>query len=544
MNNDFYNMHKPNEDSALCLFLPLLRPRAHNRSVLRHSVLVNVALVLALGGCATIDFDAPKTETYALVETADTQLGREITTWPRIQAGDSGFYVIYDGIDALSARLALIERAERSIDLQYYHLHIDVASRLLADGLIDAADRGVRVRILLDDALTSGLDRHMSAIDAHPNIEFRLFNPFVSRQSRALDGVTDFKRINRRMHNKSFTVDNQVTIIGGRNIAEEYYAINPKVNFGDLDVLAFGPVVREVSDMFDEYWNHRVAVPVQNVVSSRYEAEKDLAQMRTWGQEAFDSVADTPYAPILQQDIVDFIWLDESLLTWSAYEFAYDSPDKALVDRPDDVEMLLPTIARHIFDAQEKVLVISPYFVPRPAGEARIQELRDRGIRIRVITNSLASTNQKAVHSGYAPSRKKLLEQGVELYEAHPDAAVAGTERAAGEDKRATLHTKAFAVDDRKLFIGSFNFDPRSRDINTEMGIFFDSPELTGRFLDLVAEKLPTRAFRVDLDERGKLRWTGEVLGETVVLDKEPDTGFWRRFSTSLIGTLPIKDQL
>ena len=435
-------------------------------------------------------------------------------------------------------------RAERSIDAQYYHLHDDVASRLLEDALIDAADRGVRVRLLLDDALTKGLDRHLAAIDAHPNIELRLFNPLANRTARNWNFLTDFGRLNQRMHNKSFTVDNQATVIGGRNIAEEYYAINPGVNFGDIDVLGFGPVVREVSGMFDEYWNHRLSVPVGQVVSAKYGTEQDLATHRAATQEVFDSVGDTPYAPILQQQVIDFIWLDESVLAWSAYDFIYDSPDKALKNPPDDVEILDPTIVRYIFDARDEVLVISPYFVPRGSGEARMKELRNRGIRVRVVTNSLASTNQKAVHSGYSASRKKLLAAGVELYEVHPDAAVAGADRAGHDDARATLHTKAFAVDRDKLFIGSFNFDPRSKNINTEMGIVFDSPEMTATFLDLIDEKIPSRAFRVDLDERGKLRWTGEVLGEPVVTNKEPDTTFWRRFQSGLIGTLPIKDQL
>ncbi|MGI9342963.1 MAG: phospholipase D family protein [Gammaproteobacteria bacterium] len=506
--------------------------------------IVFVAIVQLVVGCATVDFDAPKVATSAVTDTAGTALGREIESWPRVQAGESGFYVLLDGIDALSARLALAARAERSIDAQYYHLHDDVASRLLADALIDAADRGVRVRLLLDDALTKGLDRHLAAIDAHPNIELRLFNPFANRSSRGWNFLRDFGRVNRRMHNKSFTVDNEATVIGGRNIAEEYFAINPGVNFGDVDVLGFGPVVREVSGMFDEYWNHRVSVPVRQVVAAKYGTEEDLAKLKGLTQGVFDSVGDTPYAPILKQQVIDFIWLDESVLVWSPYDFIYDSPDKALRDRPDDVEILDPTIVRYLFDARDEVLIISPYFVPRGIGEARLAELRNRGIRVRVVTNSLASTNQKAVHSGYAASRKKLLAAGVELYEVHPDGAVAGVDRVGQEDPRATLHGKAFAVDRDKLFLGSFNFDPRSTNINTEMGIVFDSPEMTGRFLDLVDEKFPSRTFRVDLDERGKLRWTGEVLGEQVVTNKEPDAKFWLRFKSRLIGTLPIKDQL
>jgi len=485
-----------------------------------------LAIALAvLSGCASVDFDRPKTVTHAFHDTDDTYLGQGL-------------------IDALASRLLMAESAERSIDAQYYLLKNDIVGRAFINVLLRAADRGVRVRLLLDDIFTSGYDAGMAGLVSHPNFEIRIFNPFANRSARFLDGITSFSRVNRRMHNKSFTVDNQMTIIGGRNIADEYFGAREDAKFGDLDVLAIGPVVKEVSATFDSYWNHERAAPVAAFAKMPDDPAAELARIRVLLEETRKEVEGTPYAAAVRQQVFVYVETENDIFTWAPYVLAVDSPDKSFKSKAAEASSIKTTLFESLQSAEDEMIIISPYFVPRKDGIEAISEIRSRGIGVTIITNSLAANNQSSVHGGYAPSRKPLLRIGVKIYEVRPDADVSGSEIVAASGAKATLHTKAFIVDRKELFIGSFNFDPRSANINTELGVIIKSPEMATEFAEVVESRKDSQAYEVFLNEQDQLRWRSFENGEEVIDTKEPRTTWWQRFVAGFMRMLPIRGQL
>jgi putative cardiolipin synthase len=506
--------------------------------------LVAVLLLLAAAGCATVDFDYPRTTSTALTDTGETRLGRLIQPDVASNPGQSGFHLLIDGFDALAARLRLAAVAERSIDAQYYLITDDPVGYVFIGALLSAADRGVRVRLLLDDIQTKGYDAGMAALDSHPNFEVRIFNPFAGRGSRVWDGLSDFGRINRRMHNKSFTADNQITIIGGRNIAAEYFGGRKDVNFGDVDVMSIGPVVSDVSAMFDTYWNDPAAAPVPAFARMPDDPAAALERLRATIAEKTAAIRESQYADAVRTEYAAYGAADTELFSWAPYRLAWDAPEKARRAADEDSRSIVKTLAAAVGSAERELVVISPYFVPRKSGIEYLRRLRERGIAVTVITNSLAANNHAIVHAGYAPSRKPLLELGVKLYEVRADRAVAGVERGGAGASLSTLHTKAFIVDRDELFIGSFNWDPRSVNLNTELGVIIESPELAGAARDRVDEFLGGRAYEVILDDRGRVRWLDRSGYEERILDKEPNTGWWRRFSTGFMRILPVRGQL
>lgn len=503
-----------------------------------------ISIVAPLFGCATVDFDYPKTPSIAPTDTGDTYLGKQNEGLPDKHPGESGFYPLGDGIDALASRLLLAERAERTIDAQYYLLTDDIVGYAFIDALLRAADRGVRVRLLLDDILTKGYDAGMAALDSHPNFEVRIFNPFARRSARFMDAVTSFSRINRRMHNKSFTVDNQITLIGGRNIAAEYFGARADKKFGDLDVLAIGPIVGEVSNMFDDYWNHEAAAPVPAFAKMPENPPAALLALRNKIEQSREDILDTPYAQAVKERALKHVESNEDLFTWAPYTLTFDSPDKVQKKLAKDAPSIRTPLIESLSSAKKEIVILSPYFVPRKTGIQRLIEIRQRGVDIIIVTNSLAANNQAAVHGGYAPARKPLLKEGIRIFEVRDDATISGSEIVAASSAHATLHTKAFIVDRRKLFIGSFNFDPRSAYINTELGVIIDSPELAEPMVENLFELAPTQAYEVFLNEEGKLRWRGIENGEQVILRKEPQTSWWQRFVAGFMRILPIRGQL
>ena len=512
-------------------------------STLRH--LATIVACCSIAACATVDFDYPKEETHALTDTSDTYWGRKLAGVADAHPeGEAGFYPMSNAIDALATRLLLAELAEKSIDAQYYLLTADVIGNVFLEVLLRAADRGVRVRLLLDDILTTGYDAGMAALDSHPNFEIRIFNPFANRSFRAIDGITSFSRVNRRMHNKSFTVDNQVTIIGGRNIAAEYFGARKDAKFGDLDVLGVGPIVQDVSDMFDSYWNHRAAAPVPAFAKIPDDPAAVLEELRARLKASRQEAKDSPYAEALRRRVAYYFESEERVATWAPYTLAVDSPDKSDKKRAAEVASITTPLKESILTAKSEVLIISPYFVPRKAGIEIFTTLQQSGVDITIITNSLAANNQKTVHGGYAPSRKPLLKAGVKIYEVRPDAGISGSEYVSGDSARATLHTKAFAVDGHDLFIGSFNFDPRSARINTELGVIIHSTELTEKMLGNIDEKIKENAYEVFLNEKGQLRWRGYEGDQETIYTKEPSTTWWNRFVAGFFRILPIDSQL
>ncbi len=440
--------------------------------------------------------------------------------------------------------MILAEQAERTIDVQYYLIKNDVVGHAFVGALLRAADRGVRVRLLLDDILTGGYDAGMAALDSHPNFEVRIFNPFAHRSARFMDAITSFSRINRRMHNKSFTVDNQVTLVGGRNITDEYFGARADRKFGDLDVLAIGPVVGEVSDMFDSYWNHNAAIPVAAFVKMPEDPRAALLTLRAEIDRSHQKILGTPYAEAVKMRVLKYLESDADLLTWAPYKLVFDSPDKIRKKLAKDAPSIRTPLIESLISAKKEIVIVSPYFVPRKTGIDGLIEIRRRGVEITIVTNSLAANNQAAVHGGYAPARKALLKEGIRIFEIRADARVSGSEIIATSSARATLHTKSFLVDRDKLFIGSFNFDPRSAYINTELGVIIESSEIAMQLVKRLLELAPTNAWEVVLDEKGKLRWRGTENGEQVILDKEPQTTWWQRFVAGFMRILPIRGQL
>ena len=502
-------------------------------------------LLLVAAGCATIDYDHPRQESFFLPDTSDTYFGKLIEPQVAQHPPDqSGFYPMNDGVDALTARLLLAHRAEESIDVQYYLIKNDIVGRVFIYALLQAADRGVRVRLLVDDMFTSGYDIGLAALDSHPNFEIRIYNPFHrGAAGRARSALTGFGRITRRMHNKSFTIDNQVTIVGGRNIADEYFGVREDAKFGDLDVMGIGPVVQEVSNMFDTYWNHETALPVPAFVKELDDPQAALTELRSRLALSLDEVRDSKYAEAVRVHSAQYLEPGNSLFEWAPYELVVDSPDKGIKAKAKDADSITTPLIRSIRSAERELIIISPYFVPLKSGIEGLAALEQRGVEVTVITNSLAANNQFTVHGGYAPARKPLLEAGVEIYEMRPDADVAGTEFVNASGAKATLHTKAFVVDDKEVFIGSFNFDPRSADLNTELGVIVRDPDLALIYAVLIDEALRDQTFEVFLNEEGKMRWRGFHNGEETIYDKEPETTWGQRFSAWLARIIP-KSQL
>jgi len=513
--------------------------------------IVSIILLSTLGACASLPTQVERKSSFALQDTAATQLGRAMQKRTAAHPEQSGFYLLGNGLDAFVARAVLATHAERSIDAQYYLLHNDLVGGLFLDTLVMAADRGVRVRLLIDDmALDDNKDIGAAALDAHPNIEIRVFNPFDRGFGRGLQLLTRFGEVTRRMHNKSFTVDNQLTIVGGRNIGNEYFEADPDLAFGDLDVLATGPVVNEVSSSFDLYWNAPVSYPVASLVKGN-SAPENLAKMQQALTDFVSQQLDSVYLRALQGSRLAHALRNQRLeFEWGSADVVYDDPAKITADR-DQTGLRLATKLKPYTDQIAKELTIfSPYFVPGKEGVAKLRELRERGVRVRILTNSLASTDVSAVHAGYAKYRKSMLRAGIELYEM--DKTLTREQRrdkkGPGGSSKASLHAKSFVIDRERVFIGSMNLDPRSIVENTEVGLMVESVDIAAGMADWFDQTIDKIAFRLELrkgdDGSDKLLWHRKINGESFVYTTEPNTSFWRRLGVGLLRLFPIEAQL
>jgi len=512
------------------------------------------AALLALAGCVSLPTDYPRTVTHTLSDTGATRLGQGIAPLTARHRGESGIHPLRRGIDAFVARLVLTEAADRSLDVQYYIWHADITGKLLANGLLRAADRGVRVRVLLDDLGTAPNDHNLLALDLHPNIEVRLFNPVAARGARGLGTLLEFGRVNRRMHNKSFTADNQAALIGGRNIGDEYFEARPDRDFGDLDALAVGPVVQQVSASFDRFWNSPASVPITALTTDRAtdaELEQARAALRAHRAEQEGSA----YAAALRDSrLAHELQRGELSLWWGKATVVDDDPSKAGTDPVAHEAHLLPKLAPVVAATTTELMLVSPYFVPGKHGVQWFRALRERGVKMTVLTNSLAANDVVAVHAGYRRYREALLKAGVELWEVKPTAQVAAQpdaedRRAAGAgltgSSRASLHAKTFAFDRRVLFIGSLNLDPRSAVINTEIGVLFENPQLASDLVTGLERRLPEVAYRVQFKPgTTDLEWLSREDGAEVRYESEPQASLGRRFSSWFLSWLPIESQL
>jgi putative cardiolipin synthase len=506
--------------------------------------LMLAAALAVLAACATVPTDYPRTPSYALEDTGNTELGRSVGARIRGRApGESGFYVLADGVDALGARLALARRAERSIDAQYFIVQGDLVGTHFIDHLLDAADRGVRVRLLIDDIDTIGDDEAIAAIASHPNFELSVFNPFAHRSSaRYVEFVTDLDRVDHRMHNKSFTVDNQVSIVGGRNIGDEYFDANPEFEFGDLDVAAFGPVAQEVSKAFDTYWNSEFAIPAGALIDTTTDPDA-VRRLRQRHARMFRDATSATYRGALESSIIDRVLDLEFPLFWGVATVVFDDPDK-VEQAPEEITTIRSLLAPKVRAAGTEFLVVTPYFVPLATVAESFREMRNRGVRIVTLTNSLASTDMIAVHGAYAKYRRKFVEMGVEMHEVIPDASFDEEGKTGLDFTLTALHLKAFVIDRRQTFIGSFNWDPRSALINTEVGLFIDSPALAEWAAGTLESRLPEHSYRVRINEDDAIEWVRQTGEGERVYDKEPETGAWRRFKADFYGILPVEEKL
>jgi putative cardiolipin synthase len=458
--------------------------------------------------------------------------------------------LLENGLDAFVARGVMTHYAERSIDAQYFMIHDDLVARLFIDHLLKAADRGVRVRLLVDDIHLGGRDLGAAILDSHPNMEVRIFNPFSRKASRVRQLFTRYGSVTRRMHNKSFTVDNQVAILGGRNIGDEYFQANPTVAFSDLDVLAIGPVVKEVSRSFDLYWNDELSYPAI-ALKGEPPTTKEIKRERGKLDDFVAQQKDSHYMQALRDaDLSEEIRKGKVVYTWGKGEVIYDQPDKLVHDFDKKELHIAPKVKEHMDSTREEFIVFTPYFVPRKPGVEYLKQLSNRGVRVRILTNSLASNNHSFVHAGYAKHRKELLRAGVELHEVNVEAFKKNTEGQTvdyGEEKT-VLHAKSFVFDREKIFIGSLNLDPRSIDHNTEIGVVITSENIANKLAGWFDQNIARVAFRLELEagENGydKIVWHGWENDEEKTYNKDPHTGFWLRFYVGFLSLLPIDSQL
>jgi len=510
---------------------------------------VTVVALLLVSGCANLPANIKRSESHALRDTEMTRLGQIAQPMLKAHPGESGFFPLKKGIDALLTRMALAEVSEHTLDVQYYIWHEDMTGRFFAYALLRAADRGVRVRVLLDDVGARADDETLLSLDAHPNIEIRLFNPVATRSFRNLGMLTDFSRVNRRMHNKSFIADNQRAILGGRNIGDEYFEAQSEVAFGDLDVLTVGRAVNDVSDSFDIYWNSPASYPVSELLGRRGE-KANLDALRTKLTAFVEAQRDSPYVTRARSQLAEMIATGNEGLFWGKADLLYDDPAK-ISRAPEDTEgHLVPQFADLKSRINEQLLIVSPYFVPGDKGVDWLGGLVKRDVRVTVLTNSLAATDVGAVHAGYQHYRKALLEAGVRLYELKPEAIEHERDKRGGgiTGSRASLHAKTFVFDRRAVFIGSLNLDPRSIQLNTEIGLVCESAPLSEDLAGTIEQNLDRIAWRLELiaDASGNKRiaWVEAGAGGVRQLTEEPEVSTWRKFSVWFLGLLPIESQL
>jgi putative cardiolipin synthase len=506
---------------------------------------LKLAITLALGlvgaiAIARVIFALPKVtgriDSRALPPTDQGRVAQAVACWSQGHAGTSGIALLVDGTDAFAARISLADAAVLSIDAQYYIWRGDLTGYLMLDALRRAADRGVRVRLLLDDNGVTGLDAELAALQAHPNIEVRLYNPFNLRRFKALSYTFDFFRLNRRMHNKSFTVDGLVTIMGGRNIGNEYFDTGPSVLFVDLDVIAMGAVVPKVAADFDRYWATRSVHPAGPIIGAVRPGDPIAAGLaRLCSGPHFAEYRDAA----VSSDIVSAMGKGDLGLEWTNAVLVSDDPIKGQGAVPRE-DLLAVRLMQAVGEVKTRFDGVSPYLVPGAAGTRAFSTLQARGVQVRMLTNSLEATDVVPVHAGYAKRRRAMLQAGISLYELRAGADQPNTAAKKGRfgSSGASLHAKTFAVDGARIFVGSFNFDPRSTTLNTEMGVLIDSPTMANGLHAAFDKGFPGLAWKVDLTE-GRKVWVDHADG--AVLTHEPGTTLGKRMTVAIVGWLPVE---
>ena len=496
----------------------------------------------------------------ALAHPEETHLGRQYESAAKEHDGNSGFRLLSQGIDGFLTRVQMIGAAERTLDLQYFILRGDETGKLLVDALLRAADRGVRVRVLIDDGDTVAGDEQIKVLDAHPNIEIRIFNPFLYRGHakffRSLEFLFNASRLDYRMHNKLFVTDNAIALVGGRNIGDEYFQVDPKSQLGDNDVFTAGPMVKQLSATFDEFWKSALAIPVEALPGGKPSSDTldNYRQSLTQHREGLKADGTDFASRIATGEPLAGMIAGRLPLVWAHAQLLYDSPDKTRVEKGEMVGRLMHrSVADAAATVQSELLMITPYFIPGEDGMQLFKDLRGRGVHVRILTNSLVSTNVLAAHSGYMHYRVPLIENGVELYEVR---ALLGNARGSGQTESMAsyghygLHAKLFVFDHQRVYIGSMNFDQRSMHLNTEIGLIIDSPELA----EQAAARFDAMASRPNSYEltlvpgaggrSARLVWRTEEDGKAVEYDQEPARSGGQRLKVKLLSLLPLDHEL
>ena len=498
-----------------------------------------------LGGCATLPPPVPTAPSSAITEVRDTRLAQIAAAGaPSGRPDLSGFRLLPEAAFAFDARVALIRHAQKSLDVQYYHIHSDEVGLHFLRELRDAAARGVRVRLLIDDLYTGGQDALLLGLAAFPNMEVRLFNPLPSRAEslsvRFLFSLHEFGRINHRMHNKQLVADNSCAVTGGRNIASEYFMRNTAANFIDMDVLSCGPVVREMSQGFDRYWNSPQVRPVAGVAVDTSPPE---AARRRFDELAAAGLPDVPLRP---RDVMERTAVGQQLeagaleLRWARAQLYVDDPGKIV--RGNDAEAFRGSVTEgtlRAFDAaRREVIIVSPYFIPGARGmEMMRRATGGQSGRIFLVTNSLGATDEPLVYAGYTRYRAEMLRIGVTIREIAPE--LTGRSGHFGDFGRSIsrLHAKLAVIDERLLFVGSMNMDHRSAAVNTETGLLIDSEELVADYMTLIHNARFDASYRLRLSPDGRrVQWLEpDPQGNEIVHDDEPGGHYWLRFKNWLL---------
>jgi putative cardiolipin synthase len=508
-------------------------------------IVASALSVFSYGRFARHARGAPSTAVAA--DRIETTIDRAIAPMTQARPGEAGLSLITDNLDAFAVRALSARVAGRSLDLQYYIWKPDLTGNLILHEILRAADRGVRVRLLLDDLNAHRKDSLLAALDQHRNIEVRMFNPSRGRASSFTRGVELLLRgfsLNRRMHNKAWIVDGRIAVVGGRNIGDEYFGAASDSNFMDADLAVVGPPVKETADIFDAFWNSASAIPLAALVDSD---ELSLQRLRRIVDLEYKSRDANPYlAKLRQSPTIAALLRGEKQPRWTHDAHVYSDPaDKAegAARKGWLADVLVPVAIA----ARRELFIISPYFVPGDEGVAALVAMRKRGVHVGVLTNSLAATDVAAVHGGYAPYRLRLLEGGVDLFELMASGGQGGRGSGGGSgfgSSNASLHTKAFLVDDDVGFVGSFNLDPRSINLNTEMGILFKDRQLSADLRQTYVFKTGARnSYKLWLDD-GELRWRDGSAEPPREWSHEPAVGMGRRAIARVIGWLPVESQL
>ncbi len=522
-----------------------------------HHAWQGLRVVLVAGACAGLTACASglpplpeRPPSTHLTATADSPLAKAYQP-PQGNQGLNGVALLGDPVQALASRVLLARAAQRALDVQVYIWRPDVSGRIMLHELWRAAQRGVRVRLLLDDNGSAGMDTWLQALAAQPHVEVRLFNPFGQRAFKALGYLTDFDRLNRRMHNKSFTADSLATIVGGRNVGDVYFGVDASLLFSDLDLLALGPVAQTTAAQFDGYWNSALAYPLAALVAP---AEPDALarQQQQLANLGLDAEASRLHASLEQTP-----WLTSPLtaypqMQWAPAQLMADSPDKVEGLSPSAVtgQRMFPPLSAWLGTSQHTLDLVSPYFVPGEVGVQCLVELARKGVKVRIITNSLAATDVMAVHAGYARHRRALLAAGIQVFELKPDADAPERRSALpwrfrlGSASAASLHGKTFVVDGRHVFVGSFNLDPRSAQLNTEMGLTVDSDTMARELVEGINRDLQATTYRLALSADGALEWRETSPEGEQVHTSEPKASLWRRLGVQVLSWLPIEGLL